>query len=98
VIKYEVNVGDNIIFISLNTSSPNERAVLIYEGDSSGIGNFKTFLENTYGAFGHTIGETTTAIDLHYTMSNQQQFQAKIVEGQDLITKYDPEIPDGAVT
>ncbi|OKH14834.1 hypothetical protein NIES592_08125 [Fischerella major NIES-592] len=98
MIKYEVKTVNSTIYVSLNTKYPNERALLNYEGDSSTISNFRQFLENAYGAFGHTIGQATTAIDLHYAMSNQQQFEARLIEGQDLVTKYDPEIPDGAVT
>ena len=98
MIKYEVKAGNSTISVSLNTNYPNERALLIYEGDDSAVSKFSNFLENAYGAFGHTIGQAATPIDLHYAMSNQQQFQAKLIEGQDLVKKYNPEIPDGAVT
>ncbi|MBO3459960.1 hypothetical protein G7B40_040245 [Aetokthonos hydrillicola Thurmond2011] len=98
MIKYEIKAKNDTIYVSLNVNSPNERALLTYEGDQDVVSGFKEFLENAYGAFGHTIGQATSAIDLHYAMSNQQQFQARLIEGQDLVTKYDPEIPDGAVT
>lgn len=98
MIKYEVKVNNATVYVSLNTNYPNEKVLLIYEGDSANIGNFKQFLENACGAFGHTIGQATTPIDLHCAMLKQQQFQAKLIEGQNLVTKYDPEIPDGAVT
>jgi hypothetical protein len=98
VIKYEIKVGDNLIFVSLNIDSPNERTKLIYEGNDNSISKFKAFLEDSYGAFGHTIGKVTTPIDLHYAMNNQKQFQARLIEGQGIVTKYDPEIPESAVT
>ena len=98
MIKYKVKVENKTIYVSLDTNSPNESAVLIYEGDKSVVSGFREFLENTYGAFGHTIGQVTTPIDLHYAMSSQQQFEARLVEGQNIVKKYDPEIPDGAMT
>jgi hypothetical protein len=98
VIKYEVKIDNLTIYVSLNTKYPNEKALLTYEGDTKTISKFKEFLENSYGAFGHTIGKATSAIDLHYAMSNQQQFEARLLEGENLVKKYDPEIPDGAVT
>lgn len=96
MIKYEIKVGSSTIYISLNANSPNERGLIIYEGNSSSVSNFKTFIEKSYGAFGHIIGQATTPIDLHYAMSNQQQFKAILIEGE--ITSYDPEIPDGSIT
>ena len=98
MIKYEVKISNSTVYVSLNTNSPNERALLVYEGNNNIINGFRSFLENAYGAFGHTIGKATSAIDLHYAMSNQRRFKVKLIEGQNLVTKYDPEIPDGAVT
>ncbi|MBW4478612.1 MAG: hypothetical protein KME54_17570 [Tolypothrix brevis GSE-NOS-MK-07-07A] len=94
MIKYEIKVGSSTIYVSLAAKSSNERAMLVYEGND--ISGFKLFLESSYGAFGHIIGQATTPIDLHYAMSNQKQFDARLIEGE--ITSYDPEIPDDAVT
>jgi hypothetical protein len=98
VFKYEINVDNDKIYVSISANSPNERALLIYEGSEKGVAMVRDFVKNSYGAFGHTIGEATSPIDLHYAMSNQKVFQATLIEGQDLAEKYDPDIPEGAVT
>lgn len=96
MVKFEAQIGDGVAYVSLETTSPNEGGSLIFEGDDKAVEDLRKFLKNAYGAFGHTIGETTSAIDLHYAMLNQAQFDARLIEGE--IKEYDPEIPDGAVT
>ncbi|MEH1789643.1 MAG: hypothetical protein V7L23_29835 [Nostoc sp.] len=90
----------NEVIVVLNVTSGNEKSKIIYEGDLDSIAVIRNFLETSYGAFGHIIGDATTPIDLHYAFSSKQaqQFQPKLLEGEDLVKSYNPEIPDNAVT
>lgn len=93
--KYRVKSGDRQIEVTIATSSPNERALIQYSPDDA---EFRDWLESERGAFGHIIGDTTSAIDLHYVMNTDaaKQYKPELIEGD--VDSYDPEIPDGSMT
>jgi hypothetical protein len=96
ILKFKVNVDDRFINVSLEAPSPNDYAPIEYQGAPDDVKKFKNFIELQCGAFGHTLGSTTTPIDFHRAMLYQKQFPAELIEGK--IDKYDPDIPVGAKT
>lgn len=88
------------IIVSLKSDDPNKSARIEYEGDDYLIRVIKGWLEHEYGAFGHLIGNGTTPIDLNAAMhsKNASAWSPEIIEGHDLVKRYDPGIPPGAMT
>lgn len=97
--KYKLNYPGPVI-VSLDVIAPNSKSVITYKGDQELVDIVKPVLESSYGAFGHKIGSSTTAVDLDAAMMkpDMQQFRPEIIEGQELVNVWDPGIPDGSVT
>lgn len=57
-------------------------------------------LQSAYGAFGHTIEENTSPIDLDAALKSPvfKDYLVELIEGEDLTRSYDPGIPEGAIT
>lgn len=95
MLRIEVQYSDRPITVSLDADNPNEMADIAIAGDIPEL--FEYWLSSQYGAFGHMIGDATTPIDLHYAIVSSG-FPFKVLEGEKLVEKYDPDIPDGAMT
>ncbi len=92
---------DRTCQVSLASDDPNKGALLQFSGNGYAIERVRDILANSYGAFGHQIGDATTPIDLHYAMNNTKnlvEYQPQLLEGEDLVRSYDPGIPPGAVS
>jgi len=102
MIKYQLNHGydPTPIFISLPVTNGNTSALMEFEGDATTVAIAKFELLQQYGAFGHEMTEVTTGFDLSAALNSpgMVRFNAKIVEGADIVRNYDPGIPDGSVT
>lgn len=88
------------VTISLDAASPNERANIVIAGDESLKTIISDILSRSYGAFGHTIGEVTSPIDLNSALLNSafSDFAIELMQGKELVSSYDPLVPEGAVT
>lgn len=101
MIQYKLTVFTVLpILISVDSDNPNKSAEIQYQGNQDGIDEIKPILESSYGAFGHLIGTVTTPIDLSAAMNSPeiQQFKPELIEGDDLVKDYDPQIPEGSLT
>ena len=87
--------------VSINVSTPHDRATIIYSGDEMLVEQVERKLTNACGAFGHGIEDCTSAIDLDCALSREEfkEYNPQMSEGEGIINKgYDPEIPEGAMT
>lgn len=97
MIKYKLRGG---ITIWLDADDGNESAMIQFEGDEGTIEIVRDRLLRSYGAFGHLMSESTTPIDLDAALrgENFRLFKPQCIEGAELVERYDPGIPPGAVT
>ncbi len=98
---FEIHLLFDEVFLSLNVNFPNKNAKLVIRGDRQKVKRVKELLDGAYGAFGHIFNaEYTNPIDLHYAVMTtlDGEFTPMVSKGKKLIKKYDPEIPDGAIT
>lgn len=88
------------VVISLDSSSSDEPAKIVYEGSDKDVSFVKDRLNNSFGAFGHKFDVlSATPIDLHYAVfSSLKEFDPVVVEGADLVTAYALNIPEGAIS
>jgi hypothetical protein len=91
-----------LVTVSLEATDPNASVSIEYDpGDTPDLADLiRRTLTRQYGAFGHLIGENTTPIDLTAAMNSpaMQYFQPVLIEGEGIVTSYDPGIPPGAIT
>lgn len=89
------------VTIKLDSDKPNIAAPIQIEGLEVFVEDVRRILRTATGAFGHLIGEGTTPIDLHAAISNSSElaeYEPKIIEGEDLVKSYNPQIPKGSIT
>lgn len=102
MIRYQLNQNydQTPIFISLSVDDGNSSALLQFEGEAQSVEIAKFELLQQYGAFGHGMEEVTTGYDLSAALNSpgMTRFNPKILEGKEIVGKYDPKIPDGAIT
>lgn len=91
---------NDVVYVSVDSTNPNRASAISYSGNPEVIAEIQEWLTYEYGAFGHSIGNNTTPIDLDAAMHSKEakQFKPKIVVGAELVKNYDPGIPEGAVT
>lgn len=95
--KFQVSVNGQPIEVWVDTTNPNRSVEIEF---SENVEEFKEWLSYQYGAFGHLIGDATSPIDLDYALTTpeaKQKYNPRLV-GEGVVTSYDPDIPDGAVT
>lgn len=68
--------------------------IIEYEGDGPTLQAFRSIIENSYGMFGHPIGEETTPMDLNFVMGTKFPGLYELVEGQEILDRYEP-LADG---
>lgn len=97
MLKLKITKGKKTAELSMYVADGNEKAVAVVDGDLDW--ELRQYLNNeAFGAFGHTINtRSTTAIDIHYALS-QSQYEFEVLEGAELVEKYDPGIPPDAKT
>ena len=97
MIKYELRNG---VTVRLNSNDGNESAMIEYDGEPDMVEMVRDRLLQSYGAFGHMIRESTTPIDLDCALKSEKfrLFRPQCVEGAELVERYDPGIPPGAIT
>jgi hypothetical protein len=99
VIKFIISQGLRQLECELN-STPNRKAPIRFKGDNQLQIEFVTWLKSQSGAFGHTLNENITPIDLIYVLEKARVkiFEIKIIEGESTIKVFDPDIPENTVT
>lgn len=96
--RTEVTIDGNKIELVLPVDNGNESSPILFVGDPMLEWRVNSYLETAFGAFGHRISPSSVnAIDLHAAL-NQSPFTVTILEGEELVKTYDPEIPEGAMT
>ncbi len=102
MIKYQVTDDVlRIINIELDADTGNSFASIEITGDADLKAIVEDILATSYGAFGHSIGSNATSpIDLDAALKspNFDTFAVELIEGFELVSSYDPGIPEGAVT
>lgn len=96
--KWQLTVNDASIIVSIDDGDPNEVFPIAYEGSEGAIAIAKGLLKYSHGAFGHLIGDATSAIDLDFAMHSPdlEVLSPTLIEGDR--PDYNPNIPRGAVT
>lgn len=95
MLKLKVEYYLRPIIVSVDADRPNQTAAIAAEGIAPE--GFLNWLSERRGAFGHSIEDATTPIDLHYAIATSG-FPFEVLEGEKLVEKYDPDIPEGAMT
>ena len=111
MIKYKITANGAEVIISLDANDPNEFADIQYEGDSALLEIIQMWLPNAFGAFGHSINDNTSPIDLDCAIKKgppasprynllrfMPYYKWELLVGADLVKIYDPGIPPGAFT
>lgn len=101
MIKYElIDKVRRTVTISLEASSPHERANIVIAGDESLKAIVSDKLSRSYGAFGHTVGEVTSPIDLDSALRSSvfKDYRIGLTQGKELVSSYGSGISKGAVT
>lgn len=93
MIKYSIRLEDEIVDVVLTTQNPNERSLLVFLGTDKAVRQCQEWLSEQTGAFGHLIGETTSAIDLDAALKNQNDYRWRLSEGSENIKQYDSGLP-----
>jgi len=97
VVKFEINNGK--AYISIPTTNAEKSVLHQYSGDTA---NLIDALEQCHGMFGHSIGRSSPAIDVHHALfynPAMKQFKTKLIEGADIISRWKaPDLPKGAVS
>lgn len=103
MIQYEMfDSSNNKILIELSSALPNQRSKIVCKGEDGPVKTLQESLSFNFGAFGHRIGDVTSPIDLDVALKtlekNKQIFNLKILKGSELVSVYDPELPNGSNT
>lgn len=100
MIRYRLGLPEGQVIVSIAANNGNHSGLIQYEGEAEAIEVLKEELPLLCGAFGHLIGDTTTPIDLDAVMHkpDMQRFTPELLEGAELVERYDPGIPEGAIT
>lgn len=100
MIRYRLELPEGAVTVSIASNDGNTTDQIIYEGEAEAIEALKDELPVLTGAFGHLIGSATTPIDLDAAMqrSEMQAYKPELLEGRELVQRYNPGIPDGAKT
>jgi len=95
---YKYRIISSNITITLRAKGPNSSGKITYGGDSFSKKLVILKLSGTSGAFGHSFYPlSSTPIDLDFVL--KQTFGKEDIEVLgEVITSYDPEIPEGAMT
>ncbi|MBD2025236.1 hypothetical protein [Leptolyngbya sp. FACHB-711] len=97
MLKFRLKYGAEVW---VNSIDPNESAMIEFSGNQDWVEIIRDQLKRQYGAFGHLIGTSTTPIDLAAALRSpgMARFQPELIEGAELVERYDPKIPKDAVT
>lgn len=97
MLKYRTKYG---VEVWIDSKDPNASAKIQYSGNEVMVDVISDRLARQYGAFGHLIGSATTPIDLDAAMKSPEmkEYRPQLIEGEDMVKKYDPKIPKGAIT
>jgi hypothetical protein len=90
MIKYQLRVDNQTIEVSLDASTPDDRAEIQYTGDADAVAIVEGALSSQYGIAGHLIGDITSPADLMIAMQSDemQQFTPNAIEGSEMLQDY----------
>lgn len=102
MIRYKLTneIGDEIE-ISLDSDDQNVAATPEFEGEEYAIAEVQAWLRQQSGAYGHVITEEITPTDLAFALSTLdavERYQPEILEGEDLVNEFDPNISEDSFT
>lgn len=100
MIIYQLSSFLGDVTVSLDVSSRDETALIYCQGDEDAVSLVYPDIKASYGAFGHLLGERTTAIDLSAAMHKDPllQYQPQLTSGEELVASYEVELPEGEFT
>ena len=85
--------------ISLDVENGNQFAKAQIEGSDEVISDLQSYLLFSSGAFGHSIDlKDTTAFDIDAALkASDNPFEIAVIEGGEIVSSYDPGIPEGSI-
>lgn len=98
MIKFGLKWG---VEVWVDSDEPNTPAKIEWSGEEFVVEDFRKKLRYAHGAFGHLIGTSASPIDLHAALMQEplkSELRPELLEGAELVERYDPGIPDGAKT
>ena len=97
---YKIKLQSMDVTIGLDTVDPNESVEAIYNGRSQEIDFIKSQIDDAFGAFGHRVNsQFINPIDLSkIVFADLADLSPEVIEGEEIVGAYDPNIPDEAVT
>lgn len=96
--NYRYKIIPSNVIVTIKAEGPNSSGKITYEGESFNKKLVIFRLSGASGAFGHSFYPlSSTPIDLDFAL--KQTFGKEDIEVLgEVITSYDPEIPEGSVT
>ncbi|MBE9160665.1 hypothetical protein IQ265_28150 [Nodosilinea sp. LEGE 06152] len=88
LIRYEIPEYD--VVITMAATDPDQSTPIEYEGPEDAVFFFQTMIFQSYGMFGHPIEDETTPMDLNHVMQTLFKELYTLVEGQDVLDRYEP--------
>lgn len=98
---FKINLAFDDVVLSLESATKNQPAPLKIEGNPQNVARVRELLDGAYGAYGHIFDiEMTAPLDLYFAAKNylDTEFTPLIVEGAELVSDYNPGIPEGDIT
>lgn len=82
MIRYKLKTPDGDVDLSLDSEQPNKVSPLVLEGEPRAVMALKRWLHKETGAYGHTLGDWTTPLDLETALRKPSaaKFAPELVE------------------
>lgn len=93
IIYHLMHLNTFPVQVYIDVDTPDKPALIEYSGSDNGVQWVKDWLPKQAGIFGHTIGESTTAIDLNTALSTpqaNQEFSPQLIQGAKILAMWNP--------
>lgn len=101
MIKFEATVNDEKVYLTLDVDDAEQPTLHQITGNATAKKILKKALYNSFDMFGHTIGESSPAIDVYHALlhtPDNKGLKAKVVTGEKYIGRWKSSpLPKGAV-
>lgn len=107
MLRYRLNSMGGPLTLELDTQNPNESVPIAISGDATLTRSFRRWLSKQLGAFGHPLGDSNgtvyrvSPIDLSASLQSEDAvvtWYPELLEGGEMIERFDPDISANAVT
>ena len=101
MIVFSVKYLSSVCRITLSTTNPDSTTPILYSGSPFAVKEVRRLVEKSYGYFGHSVGASTTAIDLCYALfsgDNKEILNPVVEQGKDILSRWSPSFAGSEVS